>query len=333
MKHGKLQKQGLSAFGLLCCAISTAWAHHGIAGVGAIGLRGPGAPIESAASSVLPAGGMLAYLKVDQARFKTFDPAGIESDYARFTMLGLGYGVTPWFSAYAFLPHNAKVAESGGLDSRGWADISLLGQVGFKLDQDGWRLNPANESLDDLEDWHFSVFGGVTLPTGAANHRLSDGSIDAGKSLGFGRPAWTLGLTASKMLSQTLTLNLEASTFRFQPYTYQNRERVQFGAENRLNAALSWRALTIPEKSFRFDPVLEVQYLSLGRDRVDGVGESGTGGRMLYLVPGVRFYWHNASFAVGIKKPVWTRLNESSTQQGAEGKEKYRLIFSASLMF
>lgn len=327
-------KQHLLLGGCVACLLAQpALAHHGVAGVGAVGLQGPGAPIESAASSVLPEGGVLAYLKVDQARFKKYDWATPNADYARFTMLGLGYGVTPWFSAYLFVPHNAKVEESGGLDSRGWADVSLMGQVGFRYDQDGWRLNPANESLDDLEDWHFSIFAGATLPSGSANHRLADGSIDAGKSLGFGKSAWTLGLTASKMLSQTLTLSLEASTFRFQPYTYDNRERVQFGAENRLNAALAWRALTLTEHSFRLDPVLEVQYLSLGRDQLDGVGELGTGGRMVYLVPGIRAYWHKASFALGIKKPVWTKLNESSTQQGAEGKEKYRLIFTTSLMF
>lgn len=324
----------LRAGALLAAAFAQpALAHHGVAGVGAAGLQGPGAPIESASSSLLPAGAMLAYLKVDEARFKQYDWAAPNADYARFSMLGLGYGVTPWFSAYLFVPHHAKVEASGGLDSRGWADASVMGQIGFRYDQDGWQLTPANESLDDLEDWHFSVFAGSTLPTGSANHRLADGSIDAGKSLGFGKPAWSLGVTASKMLSQTLTLSLEASTFRFQPYTYANGERVQFGAENRLNAALSWRALTLPDKAFRLDPVLEVQYLALGRDRVDGVGEDGTGGRMLYVMPGVRAYWHNASFALGIKKPVWTRLNESSTQQGAEGKEKYRLIFSTSLTF
>ncbi len=328
-------KQSMVGVGAWLAAglVAPALAHHGVAGVGAVGLQGPGAPIESAASSVLPAGGVLAYLKVDQARFKQYDWATPNADYARFTMLGLGYGVTPWFSAYAFVPHNTKVEQSGGLDSRGWADMSLMGQIGFRYDQDSWRLTPANESLDDLEDWRFSVFAGATLPTGAPNHRLSDGSIDPGKSLGFGKPAWTLGLTASKMLSQTLTLSLEASTFRFQPYTYDNADRVQFGAENRLNAAFSWRALTLAEQSFRLDPVLEVQYLSIGRDRTNGVGERGTGGRMVYLLPGVRAYWHNASFALGLKKPVWTDLNESGTQQGAEGKEKYRLIFSASLMF
>ena len=308
-------------------------AHHGVAGVGAAALQGPGAPIESAASTVLPEGGVLAYLKVDQASFRKFDAAAVESDYARFSMLGLGYGVTPWLSAYLFAPYNEKIDEPGGLDSRGWADLSAMLQLGFKYDQDGWRPTPANESLDDLEDWHFSIFAGNTAPTGSANHRLADGSIDPGKSLGFGRPAWSLGMTATKMLSDRLTLSVEASTYRFRPYTYASGERVQFGAENRLGAALAWRAVTDSANRFRLDPVLELQFLDLGRDRVDGAGESGTGGRMLYAMPGVRVYWDRASFAFGVKKPVWTQLNESSTQQGAEGKERYRLIFSASLLF
>lgn len=320
-------------FTALACVAAPVFAHHGVAGVGAAALQGPGAPIESAASTVLPEGGVLAYLKVDEARFRKFDAAAVESDYARFSMLGLGYGVTPWLSAYLFAPYNEKVDEPGGLDSRGWADLSAMLQVGFKYDQDGWRLTPANESLDDLEDWHFSLFAGSTAPTGSANHRLADGSIDPGKSLGFGRPAWSLGMTATKMLSERLTLSVEASTYRFRPYTYASGERVQFGAENRLGAALAWRAVTDAAHRFRLDPVLELQYLDLGRDRVDGAGEAGTGGQMVYATPGVRVYWDRASFAFGVKKPVWTQLNESSTQQGAEGKERYRLIFSASLLF
>jgi len=54
---------------------------------------------------------------------------------------------------------------------------------------------------------------------------------------------------------------------------------------------------------------------------------------VVYLMPGVRLYKDNMSFAFGIKKAAWTRLNESEQQQGAEGKEKYRAVFSASIMF
>jgi hypothetical protein len=141
------------------------------------------------------------------------------------------------------------------------------------------------------------------------------------------------------MLSDRLTFNAEASTLWFQEYRYATdyttgmRSTTRFGRETRLNGALVWRAHTDAERRLRTDLVLEMQYLKLGRDVVDGVGEQATGGRMLYAVPGVRFYRDRFSFAVGVKKAVWKNLNEQSRQQGAEGLEKYRLLFSASMLF
>ncbi|MDO9244295.1 MAG: hypothetical protein Q7U32_10870, partial [Rhodocyclaceae bacterium] len=178
-----------------------------------------------------------------------------------------------------------------------------------------------------------TVFGGGTLPTGNANHRLSDGSIDPGKAHGFGKNTWSLGVTATKQLTRDLTFNLEASTIRFREYTYDDGNRMKFGSENRLNLSMAQRLYKNPDSRFRVDGVLEAQYLGLGRDIENGVGAEATGGRMIYLVPGVRLYKDSMSFAIGVKKPVWTKLNESSQQQGAEGKEKYRLIFSASMTF
>lgn len=322
----------LCFLGVLCGASLPAFAHHGVAGVGAAALEGPGAPIESASSAVLPEGSTLIYAKLDHAEFKTYDSAAVEGDTSQFWMLGVGHGFTPWFSAYLFAPYNIKKDEPGGLDSKGWADISVMGQVGFKYDG-GLKLVPANESLDDQEDWHFTIFGGGTLPTGDANHRLSDGSIDPGKSLGFGKPSYSLGVTATRQLSRDLTFNLEASAIRFQEYTYDDGNKVKFGSEDRLNGSLSWRLHTNPDSRFRVDGVIEAQYLGLGRDIENGDGAEATGGKMIYLVPGVRLYKDNMSFAIGIKKPVWTSLNESSLQQGAEGKEKYRLIVSGSMLF
>jgi len=322
----------LCVLGVLGADSHAAFAHHGVAAVGAAALEGPGAPVESASSAVLPQGKTLLYAKLDHASFKTYDSANPESDYSRFWMVGVGRGFTPWFSAYMFAPYHIKKDEPGGLDSRGWADLSLMGQLGFKYDG-GFRLVPASESLDDLEDWHFTVFGGGTLPTGDADHRLSDGGIDPGKSLGFGKPSYSLGVTATKQLSRNLTFNIEASLIRFREYTYADGNRVRFGAEDRLNGSLAWRLHTNRDSRFRVDGVIEAQYLSLGRDIENGDGAEATGGKMIYLVPGVRLYKDNMSFAFGFKKPVWTRLNESSLQQGAEGKEKYRLILSGSILF
>ncbi|MCG8027807.1 MAG: transporter [Candidatus Thiodiazotropha taylori] len=310
------------------------FSHHGVAGLGAAGLRGPGAPVESATSATLPAGGTLAYLKLDHAKYETYDsdPANPESDYANYWMAGVGYGVAPWFSAYLFLPYHSKVDEPGGLDSRGFADVSVMGQVGFKYDE-GWRLIPDNESLDDLEDWHFTLFGGFTLPTGDADLRLDDGSIDAGKSTGFGKPSWSLGLTATKMLSPQWTFNQELSTIGFQEYEYDDGNRTKFGQEIRANSALIYRAYTDLDRKLRVDLSMEAQYLHLARDRTNGVDETATGGDMIYALPGVRVYWDNISAVFGLKSPIWTELNEESQQQGGEGTEDYRLIFTFSSLF
>ena len=315
-------------------AAGTAPAHHGVAGLGAAGLAGPGATLESATSSVLPQGSTLLYGKLDYSQYETFDPDPLapEGLYSNYMMLGVGHGFTPWFSGYLFLPYHIKADEPGGFDTSGFADISLFGQVGFKYDQ-GFGLVPATESLDDLEDWHFTVFGGLTLPTGEPNLRNAGGEIDPGKSTGFGKPSFSAGLTATRMLAPRWTLNAELSGVWFQEYRYDDGTRARFGTETRFNTALIYRARTDPERRLRVDTVLEAQYLDLQRDRADGVGEEATGGSMVYLMPGVRLSIDRVSLAAGVKFPAWTDLNEESEQQGAEGKEDYRIVFSASWLF
>jgi hypothetical protein len=323
---------------LVACVASPALAHHGVAGVGAAALEGPGAPVESASSAVLPEGRTLFYAKLDDARFKRLDPTVAEADYSQFWMAGIGHGFTPWLSAYLFAPYNVKQDTPGGFTTRGWADVSVMGQLGFKYD-DGLRLVPANESLDELEDWHFTIFAGASIPTGKPNLKDSNGDIDPGKSTGFGKSDWSLGLTATKMLTKNLTLNTELSTIRFRGYryasdtTFPTGRAARFGPEDRLNLGIAYRFYTNAEQKFRADLSLETQFLRIGRDWQDGTYDTATGGKIVYLLPGVRLYKDNMSFTIGVKKPAWTRLNESDQQQGSEGKEKYRLIVSGSVLF
>ena len=314
-------------------AMTPVHAHHGVAGLGAAGLEGPGAPLETAASITLPAGNRLLYLKADHAQYRRFSQeADGEADYAQFWIAGLGYGFTPWLSAYVFVPYHIKVDEPGGFDTRGWADMSVTAQLGFKYDQ-GFQLTPAGESLDDFEDWHFSVFGGATLPTGDSNTHDAAGNIDPGKSNGFGRPAYSLGVSANRVFANAWTFNIEASYLRFEAFTYADNNRAQFGDERRLNTALVYRALTLPARRLRLDTVLELQYLGLARDRTNGTADTATGGDIFYALPGVRLYSGKTSFGIGIKRPIASNLNEDEQQQGAEGKERYRLIVTGSVLF
>jgi len=323
----------LSALGLLLAWVSPVAAHHGVAGLGVAGLQGPGAPLEAATSATLPARTLLFYLKLDRAEYETFDsdPTNPESDYANFWIGGLGYGVTSWLSAYLFFPYNQKIDESGGFDTEGFADLSLFTQLGWKWDE-GPRLIPPTESLDDLEDWHFTFFGGFTIPTSNANERDRNGTIDPGKSTGFGEPSYAFGLTATKMLADRLTFNLELSRNAFIENTYDDGNRTRFGTEYRVNPGLIYRLWEHEAHRLRLDVSLEPQYLNLGRDRTNGSDERATGGHILYMLPGVRAYWRQVSLGLGVKVPAWTDLNEERDQQGGEGTEHYRVIFTLSVL-
>jgi hypothetical protein len=307
-----------------------AWGHHGVASLGVAGLEGPGAPIETSSSATLPAGSVLAYMKLDYAKFETYTPdRDDERDYNAFWMYGLGWGATSYLSLYGFLPFTTKKLEDNSFNTSGFADISLMAVLGWKYDE-GFRLVPPNESLDDLEDWHFTLYGGATLPTGPANLENSAGQVDPDMSLGFGQPSWSGGLTATKQLSSRVTYVIDTSLITFSEYEYDDGVRYRFGDELRVNAALPVRLHTISARKLRIDACLEGNYLHLGRDEAGGVGEAATGGQMIYAVPGARLYVQRTSLGVGIKVPVWTDLNEEDEQQGAEGKEKYRFILSFS---
>lgn len=309
---------------------SAAIAHHGVASLGVAGLRGPGAPIETSSSATLPVHSFLAYMKLDYAQFETYsEERDDEGDYNAFWMYGVGYGIKPFLSFYAFAPFYTKKPEDNSYTTSGFADLSLMGVFGFKLDR-GLRLIPAKESLDDLEDWHFTFYAGATLPTGNENLRNADGEIDPGMSLGFGKPSFTGGVTATKPFFDRLTFVLDTSMIAFLEHEYADGANVRFGDELRLNVALPVRAFVVGDPGLRVDLGLEANYLNLGRDELNGAGEEATGGKMLYLVPGSRIYYKGCSLGLGIKVPVWTDLNEDAAQQGAEGKESYRVIFTFS---
>ena len=322
----------LAVMALAASLTAAAAAHHGVASLGAAGLEGPGAAVETSSSSMLPAGSILVYTKLDYASFELKTAArDDEGDYNAFWMHGVGVGITSYLSAYAFVPFYTKKTEDNSFNTSGFADVSVAAALGFTFDG-GLRLTPAHESLDDLEDWHLSLVAGATLPTGQENLRNADGEIDPGMSLGFGAPSFMGGLAATKQFGPRLTLAAEASFITFSEHTYADDAKVRFGDELRLNLAVPLRVFTDGDRKVRLDLDLEGNYLQLGRDEADGIGEDATGGAMVYMLPGIRGYIKNFSVGAGVKIPVWTDLNEEDDQQGAEGKEDYRLILTLSTL-
>lgn len=309
------------------------FAHHGVPSISIAGVEGPGAPLETTSSATLPEGSFLTYMKLDHTDYKTYtsakDGEGVSSDYF---MYGLGYGFNSYFSAYMFVPYYTKTQDDAFTTSD-FHDISFQFVLGMKYD-DGLMLTPKSESLDDMQDWHFTTSFSFTLPTGNSNKTKTDGSlIDAGMQTGFGEPSFMLGVSATKWLGNDWTLVGDVSYNTFLENTYSDGSKMQFGDEVRVNTALSYMLYSKPASKLRLDLNMEANYLYLGRDVENGKAADATGGDMIYLTPGVRLSYKTTSVAVGVKLPSWTNLNEEDLQQGAEGKENYRLLFTISSLF
>lgn len=202
---------------------------------------------------------------------------------------------------------------------------------GFEYDE-GFRLTPPDENLDGLHDWHFTLFTSVSLPTAEDDVRDSNGNIDPTMSLGFGKPMITLGFSATKMLTDKLTLTTDTSYVKFFENSYGGI-KYKFGDEIRVNSAFAYRLFTNYSQKLRIDGILELNFLHIDRDKENGISQKASGGDILYTIIGGRIYYKQISTSLGVKLPVWKDLNEENLQQGSEGKEKYHIIFTFSVLF
>jgi len=319
----------------LAGALSTALparAHHGGAAVGMSGPEGPGAAIETSSPIPLPQNTLFLMVKAEYAPFRSFDFAQPTNKvFSLFDTMVAGYGITPWLSGYLFLPYNVKSQDGVGTNV-GFGDPGLYLNLGFKYDE-GFRLVPARESLDELMDWHFSVFTFVTVPMGptvSATPALEWYAPDM--QTGFGSPSLQIGIAAEKQLSADFTWLADASYQYFFPHTYPFT-RYQFGAESRVNTAGAWRA--IASAGFRFDLAGEVNLLNLQRDQErNEAGAMGplqaSGGTILYAGLGLRAYVGRFSAALAARTSFVRWLNEGADQQGSEGLEWVRLALTLS---
>lgn len=251
------------------------WSHHGIASLGPAGIKGPGAAVETSAQGVLPEDKFLMLVRMDNAKYKKFTHRrDTETERNTFFLFGGGYGVTSYFSIYGFVPYHEKTTENNTFNTAGFTDASIFFVLGFKYDN-GFKLNPKEENLDELQDIRFSFYLSPYLPTGNANTKSNENQIDSGKSLGFGRSATMIGGTVSKYFNR-VTLNVDVSYLQFRPYTYKNNVTTKFGDEVRGNFALIYRLHYNEEKQLRWDAFLEFQYLKLFSDRDKGVSQKDT---------------------------------------------------------
>lgn len=267
-------------------AFSNLHSHHGIASLGSVEIRGPGAGVETSTQGVLPENQWLYLMKLDSVQFKTFTPERDEEMAEnQFYLFGVGYGIFSYLSLYFFLPYNQKTLENQSYNTSGFADFSFYLVLGFKYDET-FYFNPKQENLDDLQDYHFSIYLGTTIPTSLPNIKNSKGDIDPGMSLGFGKPAITLGGAISKFYDR-ITWNLEFLYLKFKSYKYQNNIVAKFGDEFRTNLAFIYRVYFNESSQLRFDSFIEINYLKIFPDKQQGISNKD---RLIFIANQNQFY-------------------------------------------
>lgn len=324
-------RTGALAVAALGLAVATpARAHHGVAAIGVAGQEGPGAALETTSPLPLPERTLFGMLKGEYVPYQRFASAAPENkDHAFFGTAAVGYGVRPWLSAYVLQPINVKAQDGVGTNA-GPGDPTIMLSLGLKWDG-GLLLVPERESLDDLEDWHFSLWGSSTIPCASTDRAGRGGAPFApDMQLGFGSPSATVGAAAMRQVGPDLTWLADASHQRFFPHTYPFT-RYQFGGETRADTAAVVRVLGRP--GLRVDLAGELNGLWLERDRArSAAGDlqpvAASGGLVLYAGVGLRAYFDRFSAAVGVRRAALKRLDEQAQQQGAEGLERFRATVS-----
>ena len=331
-----MTRLGLGLVLVLLFVAFPAHAHHGVASVGFAGGEGPGTALETTAALPLPRWAGFAMVKSELVSFaERADRVSFpqQKDFSSFNMAAIGFGMTPWLSTYIFQPFNVKSADGGVGQNAGLGDTNIMATLGWKWDE-GFRLIPQKESLDELMDWHFLLWASCTLPVGPTEKNDDQGQRFApDMQTGFGAPAPALGLAVLKQVSENFTALAEVNHQYFFPHDY-SVVRYQFGAETRVNAAAAYRAYG--KGRVRLDGVAELLGLNLPRDRQDddlGGPDSmqalpASGGKILYLSLGVRAYLGRFSVGLGVKRALLKVLNEESQQQGSEGLENFRISLS-----
>lgn len=316
---------------ILALALSApVWAHHG----GASLSQGAGTPVETNTPLTLPQGATIVYTRAELVSFRkfaNFEPNNIDS--FNFFQLGVSHGLTDFLSLTAILPYNLKNQDQVGT-FRGFGDGKVLLNLGLHYTPgEGIDLNGPEDvavNLSETDKFYFGFYGGLSMPSGRNKLDLGQG-VEAGLQPGFGSVNYTVG--ASAMLSVSKKCNLAADV-GYDIFTPFSQSGDKFGNEFRANLAGVYRLHSDDQALVKqLDGVLELNYLQISRDRSAAVPELGTGGKILYLSPGARFQVGDYNFGVLAKFPVWRSLNEQPLQQGSEGLEKVRLIFTASRAF
>lgn len=271
------------------------WAHHGGISLAA----GPGSPIETNSPLTLPPGAFVLSVRAEQVAFRKFSFAEPNNKTNNtFTNLGLSYGIAPYLTGSIFIPYTFK-RQDGFETVEGFGDPRIQLAVGFnRKPGQGVSLNRAEDTAVSMEGSKTTYFGAWvagTVPAGEyENIRTGETEPDKGMQTGFGSPSIEFGAAISRNLagSFALTADVVYGVFLKKDDTAgpDLRDSWKYGNEFRIDLAGTAELYGKPEVFLsKLDGILELNFLRLARDELNGAGETAAGGKILYLTPGARF--------------------------------------------
>jgi hypothetical protein len=319
-----------------------AWAHHG----GVTLAAGQGSPIETNAPLTLPQGGFVLSARVEQVPWKKYSFADPENKTsATFGTLGVSYGIAPYLTGSLFVPYTWK-RQDGFSTVNDIGDPRIQLNIGFNHKPgQGVSLNRADDTAVSMEGTYTTYFAfwfAGTVPLGEYKHiRPGETEPDKGMQTGFGSPAFQFGAAVARNVTGSFGLIADV---QYDVFTKKGnsagpdlQDAWKYGNELRLDLAGVCELYGKTEAFLtKVDGILELNFLSIARDELNGAGETASGGNILYLMPGMRFTFPalgNMNLGLGVKFPVWKNLNEQDQQQGSEGLERYRAIGTLTFFF
>ena len=269
--------------------------------------------------------------RFSDTRLETFASNGEEGvhsvDSLVTTSVSLVYGVTDNFSVSARLPYvkRTRIRESeledgeaeahAHGDADGLGDLAVLGQYRFL---EGGRIDMA-------------LLAGIKIPTGSTTQKDGDERLEAEFQPGSGSWDGLFGLSASTGSDR---LGLHASLLY--SLTTEGDQRTEtgdaffynLGVTMNLSDAIHQDAHQHNHSHLRWDLILELNGETRDKTRVDGHNEANTGGKLLYLSPGIRVSsstgW-GVFLSVGL--PVADDLN------GTQTETDYRIVGGLGFAF
>ena len=264
-----------------------------------------------------------------------------------------------WFESVSRAEAEARAIRSGEFDALERSlveslslsygitdDFQLGGQIGYYqgtnfIDAEADGMGGAQsatadpEGLTDLwitaklrvmrgESGHLAVLGGIKLPTGKDDERLSNGELlEASSQPGTGSVDYLGGVAYSRYLTGRVTLDASGIyTLRTEHSGFEVGDRADLGI------ACAWR-LTDSVQRFPNSSVSgEILGTWLGKDQDHGDSNPNTGGTVVYFSPGFRERFDDhLSIAIAPAFPLYQDPNGDQVDTNA----KLALIVSFSI--